>query len=59
MVFITKSNKIVEQESLPLPNLEEFSRGAKRVIEVESYYQGGDQRFFVAIGPCSSDNEEL
>ena len=60
MVFITKSNKIDEQEITSLYRLEgpALERKEARDRELEAIIKGEDQRILLVIGPCSSDNEE-
>ena len=60
MVFITKSNKIDEQEITSLYRLEgpALERKETRDRELEAIIKGEDQRILLVIGPCSSDNEE-
>lgn len=60
MVFVTKSNKIDEQEITSLYRLEgsALERKEARDRELESIIKGEDQRILLVIGPCSSDNEE-
>ena len=60
MVFITKSNKIDEQEIASLYRLEgpALERKEARDRELEAIIKGEDQRILLVIGPCSSDNEE-
>ena len=60
MVFITKSNKIDEQEITSLYRLESpaLERKEARDRELEAIIKGEDQRILLVIGPCSSDNEE-
>ena len=60
MVFVTKSNKIDEQEITSLYRLEgsALERKEARDRELEAIIKGEDQRILLVIGPCSSDNEE-
>ena len=60
MVFVTKSNKIDEQEITSLYRLEgsALERKEARDRELEAIIKGEDQQILLVIGPCSSDNEE-
>ena len=60
MVFVTKSNKIDEQEITSLYRLEgsALERKEARDRELAAIIKGEDKRILLVIGPCSSDNEE-
>ena len=58
MVFVTKSNKIDEQEITSLYRLEgsALERKEARDRELAAIIKGVDKRILLVIGPFSSDN---